>query len=217
MKSRSVSVLCILSVLLFAASSASANSIRADKGASGKGQVFTDGTCNASSSLNIIPCVSFSQVSTDQATWTNFVLSASNTIIPDGPYDLFRVTTTGPVTLQFLPGVDAVFGSFLCGFQDDMSAQLGGFCTNLGTDVDAGSDLSAFLSANPSSADAAGKATFNFVQGATGLPQTWVFYATAGQATISTGSTNVPEPASFVLLGAGAAVLGLFRRRRIAA
>src|ERR1700730_13140095 len=176
----------LLASLILAASPAIAGSTKVDRGASGKGDVNPSSPNDCSdanvSSGTVQACVNFQQLSDSFANWANLTTKFDNNGNPVGvnllgPFDLFLVPTTGPVTFQFL-GNDVNFGSFLCDFDSTMNAQLNGFCTDIPNAP--GDDLSGFLSSNPSGPDAKNQATFDFVKGVTGLPPSWVFYATSG-------------------------------------
>lgn len=175
---------------------------RLEKKASGKGDVNPSAGCVAGGSNN--PCVVFSTTSATTATWTNFLFDGST----DGPFDLFMVPTTAPVTFQ-LTGPNVTYGSFLCGFDSTMTDLLEHFCTN----IDDSADPASFLTSNPANADASNKVLFSFNSAAAGLPADWVFYADSGKATIVEGTTGVPEPGTFALLAGGLLGLGAFRRR----
>jgi len=175
---------------------------RLDKKASGLGQVNPTTGCSAGSSNT--PCVVFAQSSTTQGQWTNFLFGGGQ----DGPYDLFTVPTTQDVTFQ-LTGSNVAFGSFLCGFDTTMITQLGGFCTNIADTA----DPATFLSLDPLLPDGSNQVTFGFNPGTTGLPADWVFYFTAGDASIAQSTVATPEPATLTLLAGGLFVLGNFKRR----
>ncbi len=177
---------------------------RLEKKASGKGQVNPASGCSDGSSNT--PCVLFNQTSSTTGQWTNFLFGGGK----DGAYDLFLVPTSQNVTFQ-LTGSSVTFGSFLCGFDSTMTTQLNGFCTN----IDDSADTSTFLNPNPSSPNASNQVTFGFLPGATGLPADWVFYFTAGDAKIISGSTSVPEPGSLALLACGLFVMIMFGRKRL--
>jgi len=155
-----------------------------DKKASGKGQVnpTTGGGCVAGNANN--PCVIFATTSSTTATWTNIISST----VTDGPDYLFMVPTTENVTFQ-LSGPTVGFGTFGCGFDSTMTAQLNGFCTNI--------------------AD-----TFGFNSAASGLPTDWVFYTTDKNASIVPGST-VPEPSVLALLACGMLAFGVFGMKQL--
>jgi hypothetical protein len=190
------SILRSLVFVLFAACLVSpAHGQRLQKVASGKGQVNPTGGC-VSGSNN--PCVIFTQTSTSTAQWTNVLLDGT----VDGPYDLFLVPTTQNVTFQ-LVNPNVPFGDFVCGFDTNMIVQLNNFCTN----VDETADPASFLLPNPLVPNGSNQLTFGFIQGAVGLPADWVFYFPAGDASIVTTTTPVPEPRTLTLLAV--ALLGL--------
>jgi hypothetical protein len=177
---------------------------RLEKKASGKGQVnpltgCSDGSSNA-------PCVIFTQTSPTTGQWTNILFGGGQ----DGPYDLFLVPTSQNVTFQ-LTGSNVTFGSFLCGLDPTMTSRLNRLCTN----IDDSADTASFLNPNPSAPDASKKVTFGFLSGAAGLPADWVFYFTAGDAKIVTGSTTVPEPGTIALLACGLFAMVMLGRKRL--
>jgi hypothetical protein len=197
---RSATLFLLLALLIVPA-----RAQRLEKKASGNGQVNPSGGCTPGSSNN--PCVIFDQTSATTAQWTN-INSATST---DGPYDLFMVPTSQNVTFQVTnPGL--AFGSFLCGFDSTMTTQLNGFCTNI-PDSD---DPAAFLNPNPNSPNSKNQLTFGF-QNATDFPSEWVFYFTAGDASIATGGggNGVPEPSTFALLAAGLLGFAIFGSKRL--
>ena len=176
-----------------------------DKKASGKGQVnpTTGGGCVAGNANN--PCVIFATTSSTTATWTNIISST----VTDGPDYLFMVPTTENVTFQ-LSGPTVGFGTFGCGFDSTMTAQLNGFCTNI-ADTD---DPSTYLSLDPSTVNALNQVTFGFNSAASGLPTDWVFYTTDKNASIVPGST-VPEPSVLALLACGMLAFGIFGMKQL--
>jgi len=211
-KFRCIYALAFLAIFSLSASPIFANSVRADLGASGKGVVNPTGGCVATIQLNPA-CVDFAKVSDSLATWTAFTLTDfdTSTFSTLGPYDLFLVNgvSDGTQVTLTLTGASDVFGSFLCGDDPTMTAQLLGFCSD--PDNLLGGDPSSIFSQMPDGTNGANQATFIFNSS---TPSTWVFYATHGDATISTGNgTSVPEPSSLLLLAAGLTLAGLKLRR----
>lgn len=176
-----------------------AHAQRLQKVASGKGDVNPSSGCVAGGSNT--PCVVFTQTSTNTGQWTNFLFDGTQ----DGPFDLFLVPTTQNVTFQ-LTDPNVAFGDFVCGFDTTMIALLSNFCT----DVDESADPASFLLPNPIAPNGSNQLTFGFIQGAVGLPTDWVFYFPAGDASIVTGSSAVPEPGTFALLACGLLAMALF-------
>ena len=212
-KLRCISILALLAIFSLSASPVFASAIRSDLGASGKGQVNPSVGCTAANIADTVQCVNF-DTSGAVPTWTNIFEDFSTDppgVVTTGPYDIFLVngiTNGTQVTLTFT-GLSDVFGSFLCGNDPTMTAQLLGFCAD--PDNSLGDDPSSIFSQLPNATDASNKATFIFNDTA---PGTWVFYATHGDATISTGNgTSVPEPSSLLLLAAGLVLAGLKLRR----
>lgn len=208
-------VLSCLLLLVLTSSPVFANGIKVDLAASGKGVLNAD--CAGTITVNPA-CFQFSADSATHATWEAFSLTSSDpdpvTFSTIGPYDLFLVTgiTGGTQVTLTLAGATDVFGSFLCGDDPTMTTQLGGFCADPTNAL--GGDPSSIFSQLPTATDALGQATFIFNASA---PGTWVFYATKGDATISTtggGTTSASEPGTLLLLAAGAGLLAVTRFRR---
>lgn len=205
-----ISILALLLAIFVCASPVFANGVKTDLGASGKGVFNAD--CAGTIQDNPA-CFEFTQVSGTQATWeafslTDFVTSTFTTI---GPYDLFLVTgiTDGTQVTLDLTGTNVAFGSFLCGSDTTMTTQLSGFCSDPNDVI--GDDPSGIFSQIPDGSGNLETFTFN-----SSAPSTWVFYATQGDATISTSTgttTPASEPSSLLLLAAGLTVVGLKLRR----
>lgn len=175
-----------------------------DKKASGKGQVNPTTGCVAGSANN--PCVIFTQTSSTTGVWTNIISST----ITDGPDYLFMVPTTTDVTFQ-LSSSTVGFGSFECGFDSTMTAQLNNFCANI-PDSD---DPSIYLSLDPAAVNGLNQVTFGFNSSASGLPADWVFYTTDPNSTIVAGTAGVPEPGTLTLLACAAFAFGLLSMKHL--
>jgi hypothetical protein len=204
-------VFSLLAVFSLATSTAFANGIKVDLSASNKGVQNPD--C-ASTILDNPACFQFNQGTDTQANWeafslTDFTTGAFTTL---GPFDLFLVngiTAGTQVTLTLASAADA-FGSFFCGDDASMTGILAGFCADP-TDA-LFEDASGIFSQVP---DGTGGAQQTFIFNGN-APGSWVFYATAGDATISTsnGTTSTAEPGTLLLLAAGAGLLALAKLRR---
>src|SRR5262249_37430102 len=144
-------------------------------------------------------CFEFSVVSSSQAMWEAFSLTDFNTktFSTLGPFDLFLVNgiTDGTQVTLTLTGSNDHFGSFFCTADDSLDSNdaaiiSAGFCSYPTNALH--SDASGIFSL-PLPDGSTSTQTFTFNSSA---PSTWVFYATHGDATISTstGSTSVPEP-----------------------
>lgn len=204
-------LLSLLAVFSLSTSLAFANGIKADLSASNKGVQNPD--C-AGTILDNPACFQFSQGSATQATWESFQLTDFTTgaFTTLGPYDLFLVngiTAGTQVTLTLASATDA-FGSFFCGDDSSMTDTLAGFCADPTNALF--EDASGIFSQVPNGSGGPQQAyTFNG-----NAPGSWVFYATAGDATISTsnGTVSTPEPGTLFLLAAGAGLLALAKHRR---
>ncbi|HWZ96499.1 MAG TPA: PEP-CTERM sorting domain-containing protein [Candidatus Dormibacteraeota bacterium] len=211
-KIRCAILFSFLVLLVFSTIPTLANGIKADLSASGKGQVNPSGGCTAANIDSFVECVNF-DTSGAVPTWTNIVLNTStNVVTTTGPFDIFLVNgiTTGTQVTLTLTGASDVFGSFFCGNDPTMTAQLGGFCADPNDLL--GEDASGIFSQVPDGTGA--QQTFVFNGSA---PGSWVFYATAGDATISTsngGTTSAPEPGTLLLVVAGAGLLAIGKLRR---
>ena len=211
----------LLSFFVFSCTPSFANGVRADLGASGKGVVNPTGGCVATIETNPA-CVDFSTSGT-LPTWTAFQLISTDPDVVDitGPYNLFVVSGISSITFQ-LTG-NAAYGSFLCGTDPSMITALSGNCTDIALDpptnpLDPPLDLTGFLAEDDSNLAALNQVTFNFLNGSIGTPNgIWVFYATAGDASILSttgGTTPTPEPGTLFLLAAGAGLLAVAKLRR---
>jgi PEP-CTERM motif len=198
--SRLSSVLAVL--LLCAAVPLRANSIHGTKGASNQGpeSLANFGPQDGGPAISGIPTTLF----------------INNNVDPSETLDLFVLPgfSSGSIFTLTFNTANAAYGIFNCnnGTSNQAVSAIGetlvGPCT-------VGTDNTNFVNF----VDGATSATVQF-NGAAGAPSTFVFYAEDGQLTsITTGSgtTQVPEPGTFALVGVGLIGLWMFRRRSASA
>jgi PEP-CTERM motif len=186
-------------VLTLISTPAFANHI--DKKVSGQGQ-FNVAGCPGPS---VNPCVNFNpNLVTNTATWENFLFDGS----VDGNYDVFKIPTTQSATFQ-LNSLVPNYGSFLCGFDTTMFANMSGFCSNILDSEDPNNYVTFTTNGT--------KVTLTFNSTPGDLPPTWAFFADVSTNPVlltGGGGSSVPEPTTLALLGFGLAAAGLKKRFR---
>jgi PEP-CTERM motif len=175
---------------------------RAEKIASGRGDLETAAACAA----NTLPCMSVTPTGANTAEFVS--LNSSDTTL-NSDLDLFKVLTTSSVTFQLNPG-NAGVGTFICGDQfSPPPVQFDGFCTNL-VNPDILNPTAGFVTDVVNG----NQVTFSFLSNPD-LPSGWTFFSDPGDHAfiVPGGSTTVPEPASLALLACG--LLAMFGAKRL--